>query len=132
MELEQIRERFSKDLFAVEATGIVITKAEDCYAECRLELERKHKNAMGGTMGGVIFTLCDFAYAVASNGLDKPYSMSLSSSISFLAQPKGKELIARAECIKDGGHTCFYRVRVEDDAGVSVADAEFSGYKLKK
>ena len=132
MELEKIRERFSKDLFAVEAAGIVITKAEDCFAECRLKLERRHQNAMGGTMGGVVFTLCDFAYAVASNGLDKPYTMSLSSSVSFLAQPKGKELIARAECIKDGGHTCFYRVRVEDDAGVRVAEAEFTGYKLIK
>lgn len=130
MELEKIRERFSKDLFAVEATGIVITQASDRFAECRLKLERRHQNAMGGTMGGVVFTLCDFAYAVASNGLDKPYTMSLSSSVSFLAQPKGKELIARAECIKDGGHTCFYRVRVEDELGTAVAEALFTGYKL--
>lgn len=132
MELEKIRERFSKDLFAVESAGIVIVEAGECSSVCELALDRRHKNAMGGVMGGAVFTLCDFAYAVAANGLDKPYTMSLSSSISFLAQPKGKKLTARAECIKDGGHTCFYRVRVEDDAGVRVAEAEFTGYKLIK
>ncbi|MBO4501509.1 MAG: PaaI family thioesterase [Clostridia bacterium] len=131
MELEQIRERFSKDLYAVEATGITVAEAGDCFSVCELALGRRHKNAMGGVMGGAIFTLCDFAYAVASNGLDKPYSMALSSSISFLAQPKTEKLTARAECVRDGGHTCFYRVRVEDSAGNAVAEALFTGYKLK-
>ena len=132
MELEKIRERFSEDLYAVEATGITIVEASDCASVCELTLDRRHKNAMGGVMGGAVFTLCDFAYAVASNGLDKPYSMTLSASISFFAQPKGQKLTARASCVKDGGHTCFYRIDVSDDAGVSVAQAVFTGYKLKK
>jgi len=36
-------------------------------AICSLTLEAKHKNALGAVMGGVYFTLADFAFAVASN-----------------------------------------------------------------
>ena len=131
MELEKIRKRFSEDLYAVEATGITITEAHDCHSVCELTLGRRHKNAMGGVMGGVVFTLCDYAFAVASNGLDKPYSMTISSTVSFLSQPKSERLIAEAVCIKDGGHTCFYRVNVTDGNGTAVAEAMFTGYKLK-
>ena len=54
--LEEVREVFADDRFATE-NGAVIEEIGDGYAKCSVKLERKHKNAMGGVMGGVYFTL---------------------------------------------------------------------------
>ena len=80
--LEEVREVFADDRFATE-NGAVIEKIGDGYAKCSVKLERKHKNAMGGVMGGVYFTLADFAFAVASNH-EKMGVVSISSNIAFL------------------------------------------------
>ena len=59
---EEIVRFFEKDRFAAE-TGAVIDEIDDRYARCSLTLEAKHKNALGAVMGGVYFTLADFAFA---------------------------------------------------------------------
>ncbi len=131
MKLDEIKKRFADDLYATECTGIEPVEASEGFAVCRMEITRRHKNAMGGVMGGAVFTLCDLAFAVASNGLDKPYTMTLSANVSFIAQPKGKTLFAEARCIKDGRRACFYEVTVTDDTGEIIAKALFNGYKIQ-
>ena len=64
--LEEVREVFADDRFATE-NGAVIEEIGDGYAKCSVNLDRKHKNAMGGVMGGVYFTLEEFAFAEASS-----------------------------------------------------------------
>ena len=56
MELEKIRETFQADRFAAEM-GAEILEAEPGRARCALTLVPGHRNAAGGVMGGVIFTL---------------------------------------------------------------------------
>mgnify|MGYP003210662590 CR=1 FL=1 len=58
---------FENDRFATE-NGAVIEEVEEHYAQCSLKLGSRHRNAMGAVMGGVYFTLADFAFAVAGNG----------------------------------------------------------------
>ena len=65
--LEEARKIFSKDLYATELSGIEIDDIGKDYAKCSMKLTEKHKNAYGGIMGGAIYTLADFAFAVASN-----------------------------------------------------------------
>ena len=57
---------FENDRFATE-NGAVIEEVEEHYAKCSLKLGSHHRNAMGAVMGGVYFTLADFAFAVAAN-----------------------------------------------------------------
>ena len=57
---------FEKDRFATD-NGAVIEDVSDHYAKCVLKVEDRHRNAMGSVMGGVYFTLADFAFAVAAN-----------------------------------------------------------------
>ena len=64
--LERVRETFRGDRFATEM-GAVIDELGDNYSKCSLVLNEHHRNAVGGIMGGVYFTLADFAFAVASN-----------------------------------------------------------------
>lgn len=81
--LSEVQERFKKDLFATETTGIEIIDVGDHSAKCVLHLTSKHLNAMGAVMGGVIYTLADFAFAVAANHavLD---TVSVSGDIKFI------------------------------------------------
>lgn len=64
--LDEVRERFSKDRFAT-VNGAVIETVDEGFARCSMELNDTHRNALGAVMGGAIFTLADFAFAVASN-----------------------------------------------------------------
>ena len=125
--LEEVREFFSKDRFATE-NGAVIDEIGDNYAKCSLDIDSRHLNAMGSLMGGATFTLADFTFAVASNW-QNPGTVSLNSNITFLGVPKGKRLIAGAECVKDGRSTCYYLVKITDELGTLVAEVAITGYK---
>ncbi|MPM47856.1 hypothetical protein SDC9_94577 [bioreactor metagenome] len=128
---EQAREIFEGDRFAREATGIVIEKADVHYARCSLNLEPKHLNVRGAVMGGVIFTLADFAFAVAANMGNSP-TVTLSSSIQYLNASKGERLIAETCCEKEGKSTCCYTLRIRDELGTEVAAVTSVGFHMEE
>ncbi len=125
--IEEVREFFAADRFAAQA-GAMIEEIGEGYARCSLVLTPMHRNAVGGVMGGVPFTLADFAFAVASNW-QKTGSVSLSSNITFLGSAKGERLIAEAHCIKSGRSTNYYRVDVTDELGTPVAAVTITGFQ---
>ena len=124
--LAQVQEMFENDRFAT-LNGARITEIGDHYAKCEMELDDRHKNALGAVMGGASFTLADFTFAVASNW-QKPGTVSLSTNITYLGGAKGSRLIAEAHMVKDGRTTCYYRVDVTDDLGTQVAAVTVTGY----
>ncbi len=124
--LKEVRERFKDDHFAMKL-GIEIEKIEDGYALCVLTIDDSMINAAGTIMGGVYFTLSDFAFAVAANW-NKPLTVSLSSHITFLAPAYGKRLIAEARCIKEGKTTCYYIVDICDDTGTLITSCTMNGF----
>lgn len=126
-ELERIRELFKNDRFATES-GAVIDEVGERYAKVSLTISEHHKNAAGGVMGGVYFTLADFAFAVASNW-QKIGTVSVNSDISFVGTPKTNRIIAETELIKDGRSTCCYNVNVTDEDGNPVAAVKILGFK---
>lgn len=124
--LEEIREIFKNDKYATEAAGAVITEADVCYAKCEMEIKPIHLNARGAVMGGAIFTLADFAMAVASNGYrENCDTVGIDASINYMKPAKGSKLIAEAKCVKPGRILSFYEVLITDDLGTDVA--HFSG-----
>lgn len=130
--LEEARKIFSMDLYATELSGAEIDEIGQDYALCSMKLTDKHRNAYGGIMGGAIYTLADFAFAVASN-YEKDYAtVSVVGQSSFMSAPKGTILFARADLIKDGKTNCFYEVTVTDDLDTIVAVVTFNGAHIKK
>ncbi len=125
--LERVRKIFEKDRFATE-NGMVIEEIGDGYAKCSLRLTDSHRNAMGAVMGGVSFTLADFAFAVAANWREIGM-VSLNSNIAFLGTAKGERLIAEAVCVKAGRSTGYYRVDVHDEWGNPVAAVTSTGFR---
>ena len=129
--LEEIRTRFQADRFASELTGAVIREAEPGRAVCTLALRPEHMNANHTPMGGAVFTLADFAFAVAANAFAEHPTVSQHVSITFLSPAKGRELSAEAQCLKAGRTTCLYEVRVADKLGAFVAQASVNGFTVR-
>ncbi len=127
---EKTIQMFMKDRFATD-NGAVIEEVDDHYAKCSLRIEDKHRNAMGAVMGGVYFTLADFALAVASNW-QKMENVSLNSEITYLTAAKGERLTAEAVCVKSGRTTGYYRIDVRDDLGNLTAAVTATTYRVAK
>ncbi len=128
--LEEIKKRFSGDRFATETAGVEIMEAEPGRAVCIMPIQPKLLNANNVPMGGALFTLADFTFAVAANGFSETISVSQNVSMTFLATAKGKTLTAEASCLKAGRRTCLYQVDVRDDAGVYVAHMTVNGFTI--
>ncbi len=125
-DLNQLKDKFIHDLFVSDGLAAVIDEAYYGYAKVSMTIEARHCNALGIPMGGAIFTLADFAFAVAANqGRDV---VTQASQITFLKAAQGSRLIAEARQVKDGKRVCFYEVKVNDDLGTEVAFVTINGY----
>lgn len=124
--LEKIRTFFEQDRYAMH-TGIEIFDVGDGEARCGFSIGPGHKNAGNAVQGGAIFTLADFAFAVAANAQGK-LTVSVNNTISFLKPAKGKELVATAKRISASQRICFYEVTVTDELGTLVATMSVTGY----
>lgn len=131
MNLEEARNFFAADKFATEATGCQIDEIGPNYAKCSLTLQPHHRNGMGNVMGGALFTLADFAFAVATN-LGETWCVSTTCQINYLSSTKGNVLTAEAKCVKDGRSICFFEIEITDDAGKKIALVTASGMKMNK
>lgn len=119
-------EKFANDLFATQATGAKLVEVGEHYAKCTLDIQPKHRNAMGSVMGGVMFTLADLAFAAAANSRNieagEPLSwVSTNSSIHYLSQPKGNTLTAETQSIKTGRNSCLFSINIYDEQHALVS-----------
>ena len=128
-ELNTLREKFVQDLFVSQGLGAVIDEAHYGYAKCSMEIQPRHCNALGIPMGGAVFTLADFAFAVAANQEGRDV-VTQASQVTFLKAARGKYLTAEARQVKDGKRVCFYEVKVTDDLGTEVAFVTVNGYVI--
>lgn len=129
---------FAEDRYATQATGINIDQVCENTTVCSLNLTEMHRNAKGAVMGGVIFTLADFAFAIAANsgiiaaeGMEaKLQWVSSSSTIHFLSTAKGDRLTATTSPVKQGRTQAVYQINVTDSDGHQVALITTSGTKV--
>lgn len=118
--IEEVRELFGNDRFATEACGCRVLEASRGHAVCAFDIAPVHLNAMGNVMGGAIFTLADFALAIACNIGEDP-TVAVNNTIEYLNSTKGSTLIATCDVDKSGRNLGFYTVEVKDDLDTPVA-----------
>lgn len=131
---------FCNDLFATQTTGIEILAVDENRTVCQLALSDAHRNAKGNVMGGVIFTLADFAFAIAANAHILALStdgeipvlqwVSASSNIHFLTAPKGNTLTATTSVVRQGRSQAVFQINVTDSEQRCVALVTTSGAKI--
>ncbi len=127
-----LKDFFSKnDRFAKE-NNMVIEEIKEGYAKTSMIVEKKHLNAANVTHGGAIFTLADFALAIASNSYGT-IALSINSSISFINSAKeGDKLFAQAKEIDKNFKLGSYCVMVTNQDDKTVASFQGMVYKKDK
>jgi len=85
---------FSGDAFAKD-TGIELLEVSSGRAKVKMEIAEKHKNSHGTVHGGVIFTLADCAFGLASNSHGIP-AVGINATISYMKSSTSGTLYAEA------------------------------------
>lgn len=125
--IEEIREFFKGDRVATDLGCYIESIDDHGDTIISMPIDERHMNARGFVMGGVYFSIADFAMAVATNSFDRS-CVSLSASINFLNGVKGDKLIAVAKPIKDGSRTCCYDITIKDNTDRDVAVVTIQGF----
>jgi len=124
---ELIRE---KDLFA-KKLGIEIIEAKDGQSHVTMMLDETMANALGGTHGGVLFSLADLAFATSCNS-EGNVSVAIESSIQYMAPcPSSGRLDAHGYKIRETRRLGFYRMEVTRPEGNLIAVMQAVSYKVK-
>lgn len=136
MEIQQIKEFFDNDKFA-KMIDAEIEEITDESVVCTLKINENHFNSVGTVQGGVVFTLADFAFAVACNLKDlktdtDSVSIGQAANITYLRPAKGDKLIAKTTCIQKGRRISVYRMHVTDNLGTNVAEMTGTAYRIEK
>ena len=128
--LDQARAFFAKDRFAA-GSGMTIEDVAPGYALVSLTLADRHRNAVGGVMGGVLLTMADFSCAVASHfGPGVGQHVSADAHVSFLSPCRGQTLRAEAIRLKGGRRLSWYEVLIRDELDTRIAKATFTMYRV--
>lgn len=125
--LDELNDFFGHDRFA-EHVGCRIVEGTVGHGVVELVIQDHHRNALGNVMGGAVFTLADFALALASN-IGQPPSVSVNSAIDFMSASRGTKLIATCDVEKSGRHLGFYTTEVIDDTGRRIARVTTTVYR---
>ena len=125
-DVEAAKKIFGRDRFATKTTGIEIVSVDKGYAKCKMIVDERHLNALDSVMGGAIYTLADFVFAIATNFNNTP-TVTAVAQVSYLSAPKGKIIYGESHKLKDGRRNCFYQVDITDEIGTNIAIVNITG-----
>jgi len=118
--MQKAKDFFRKhDLFARHC-GIELIDVGPGWAKVKMAIQDWHFNGARTVHGGAIFTLADFAFAVASNSHGQ-LAMGINTSTSFLKAARGGTLFAEAEEMSLSKQLGSYQIRVTDDQEQLIA-----------
>ena len=126
--MQHIRSKFESDLFAKHA-GIELLTLSPGHAKAQMKLHPYHLNGVGTVQGGAIFTLADFAFAVAANA-HGTVAVAVNVSITFMKAVTSGVLTAEAHEVALNPRLGTYTVEVKDEPGNLIA--VFQGLAYRK
>jgi len=122
-----IDEFFKGDQFAAHA-GVELLESGKGYSKARMLIKPMHLNGGGVCQGGAIFTLADFAFAVACNSHAR-LTFSITSNINIFKSEKEGYLYAEATEVFDHKKLSTCEVKVTNDKGELIATFSGTGYR---
>jgi acyl-CoA thioesterase len=128
MEKDYLR-NVKNDRFA-QLLGIEVIDVQPGYALVEMKIEEKHRNGINTVQGGAIFTLADYAFAVASNA-DGSTTVAINASISYFKAPQGAYIRAEAKEEHKNRKICGHKVEIRDEDGTLVASFSGLGYRKR-
>lgn len=127
-DIEHIKSFFSENDRYAKHSGIRLVEAEPGRAVVEMEVQEFHLNSVGVVHGGALFTLADFAFAVASNSHGQ-MSLAVNITMNFIKATTGGTLRAVCEQMADG-KLASYQATVTDEGGEVIAT--FQGLAFRK
>jgi acyl-CoA thioesterase len=124
-------ERVSADPYA-KYLGIQIEKVEEGEAAVSIIVRENMLNFHGAANGGMIFSLADVAFAIASNSYGQT-SVGINVSINYMkAAMLGDSLTATAHEVSKNPRLALYRLTVCNQNNEIVAVADGMVYRKKE
>jgi acyl-CoA thioesterase len=123
-----VREFFKGDRYAAHS-GIELIDVSPGHARARVRVQPMHLNGLNIAHGGAIFTLADFAFALAANSHGTA-AVAINASITILKAVSSGMLTAEARELARNHRLGTYDVRITDEAGDLVA--QFQGLAYRK
>jgi len=127
--MDNIIKFFKNDRFA-EYVGIELMEVTPGKAKVRLKIRPEHLNGVDVVHGGTIFTLADFAFAVASNS-HGTIALGINASISYLKAARGGELTAEAVEVARNTKLATYQINITDEKNDLIAVFQGTVYRKK-
>ena len=131
MSMHIVRKFFTAEDRFAQYCGIELLDVEAGWAKTSMKIEPHHMNGARTVHGGAIFTLADFAFAVASNSRGS-LAMGINTSVSFVKAATTGNLYAEAREQSLNPKLASYSVLVTDDAGDTVAIFQGMVYRKKE
>ena len=129
MEIETIKKFFKGDRLA-EYLGIELVEVSMGKAVARMEVKEEHLNGINTVHGGAIFTLADFAFAVAANSHGR-VTVAINVSISFMKAATSGTLTAIANEISLNPKIATYTVNICNEDGDLIAIFQGLAYRKR-
>ena len=127
--MQKLQHFFEENDRFAKLLGFRVEAFEEGMAKVSAVIKEEHLNAANVVHGGFLFSLADYAFALASNS-HNTLSLSISSTIMFQkAKPCGT-LYAYAKELSDGKKIATYEVRISDEEDHTIAT--FTGTVYRK
>lgn len=110
---------FENDQFA-KKIGVKLLEAGPGFAKAEMKIIDYHLNAVNVVHGGAVFTLADFAFAVASNSHGH-IALSINSNIQFIRSTSRGKITAVAKEISLSKKLGHYSIEVQDETQNTIA-----------
>ncbi|HII95237.1 MAG TPA: PaaI family thioesterase [Candidatus Methanofastidiosum sp.] len=128
--MDFIKEFSDKDRFAKQI-GIELVEASEGRAKAKMQIKDIHLNAVSTVHGGAIFSLADFAFAIAANTHGN-ISVALNVNISFLKAVSEGTLFAEAEEVSINPKIATYNIRVLNEHNELIATFQGMAYRKER
>ncbi|MEA3292649.1 MAG: PaaI family thioesterase [Pseudomonadota bacterium] len=129
-DFEEIKQFFSDNDRFAKHSGIWLIDASPGCAIVEMEVQDFHLNGARVAHGGALFTLADFAFAVACNTQGR-LSLAVSTTMNFVRAITGGRLRAVCEEVTDG-KLATYQATVTDENGEIVATIQGLAFRKKQ
>lgn len=127
--MKKLKDFFEKkDRFA-KLLGFYIEEIEEGSATVSTTIKEEHLNGADVVHGGFLFSLADYAFAIASNSKNN-LSLAINANILFQKAKSGGKLFAKAKELSDGKKIATYEVRISDEQDCTIAT--FTGTVYRK
>lgn len=129
--MQAIKQFFATEDKFARHNGIKLLDVALGWAKVSMKIEPYHFNGAKTVHGGAIFTLADFAFAVASNSHGS-MAMGINTSVSFVKAATKGTLYAEATEQSLNAKLATYLVNVTDDDNAVVAIFQGMVYRKKE